>query len=748
MNLFTPNKSASPPKDSDNRGVEPSVGPSPSSQTNPDLEALVRQQAAELEGLRRRLEKAELASPKTPRLTTEALAEFRGRERLAGWMKQTAESLEQYVQQVPRADMEGTEDLTPGEVLANRVWDTLWDSHKAYEGRQRAREYAESAEGKQLHALRWSQASAHPTDSFRWRGVRFVREGGVLKWVNASGRKVPVSAPAPGEYRRCKAHSPETTAPKHWHFRCPHWAWLDDLAGGGWGGRRAAFCSRAVPAVVAPEVASGFVASFAGLAFAWERLAKSDERAYPRVAAMHSWKQRTRQRYGSAIHQLAELEACIPARPLPEILSLRMAERAADGHSASGLRGLASAVRAAEDLALVPRVVAAPHWRIAKLGRGPGPQEYVSPRALVHIWNAATAPDDRAVAALAGLSWTMWLRVGEAASIRCCDLDRKEGLWFYSTKVGEPGWVCRPAAAYARSWMEFLRVYCQAKGKQPEEPVFDGGPPFLEDTIGGLLRDTKWADARWHALRRGGSAACWVRKSAAQYFLFWGRWAGLRTAMGYALGFRDPEVVGNLVLPHVNEAVGLGPRGTVLSAALWGMAMCDLSRFAEPPMDPPHPSPPPLLGPTGSTLVEDVQEEHGVGAAAADDPEPCPSPAVAGPPSEPRPTSPSPACAPSASPGLPPDVIVLSDSDSDADVGDGSGVCRGKECVPNMGSVAAPADAFRVGAPGAGGVGSRKRPRDPGSRRQQYAPPPSPCPAVPCAFPVPGGWLRCGYPDR
>ena len=232
-----------------------------------------------------------------------------------------------------------------------------------------------------------------------------------------------------------------------------------------------------MPAAVAPEVASGFVASFAGLASAWERLAKLDERAYPPVAAMHSWKQRTRQQYGSAIHQLAEFEACIPARPLPEILSLCMAERAADGHSASGLRGLASAVRAAEDLALVPRVVAALHWRIAKSGRGPGPQAYVSPRALVHIWSAATAPDDRAVAALAALSWTMWLRVGEAASIRCCDLDRKEGLWFYSTKVGEPAWVCRPAAAYARSWMEFFRVYCQAKGKQPDEPVFEGGPP-------------------------------------------------------------------------------------------------------------------------------------------------------------------------------------------------------------------------------------------------------------------------------
>ena len=259
-----------------------------------------------------------------------------------------------------------------------------------------------------------------------------------------------------------------------------------------------------MPAAIAPEVASGFVASFAGLASAWERLANSDERAYPRVVAMHSRKQRTRQRYGSAIHQLAEFEACIPTRPLPELLSLCMAERAADGHSASGLRGRASAVRAAQDLALVCRVVAALHWRIAKSGRGPGPQAYVSPRALVHLRNAATAPDNRAVAALAALSWTMWLRVGEAASIRCCDLDRKEGLWFYSTKVGEPGWVCRPAAAYARSWMEFLRVYCRAKGKQPEEPVFEGVAPFLEDAIGRLLRDTKWADARWHALRRGG----------------------------------------------------------------------------------------------------------------------------------------------------------------------------------------------------------------------------------------------------
>ena len=194
--------------------------------------------------------------------------------------------------------------------------------------------------------------------------------------------------------------------------------------------------------------------------------------------------------------------------------------------------------------------------------------------------------------------------------------------------------------------------------------------------------------------------------------------------MGYALGFRDPEVVGDLVLPHVGEAVGLGPRGTFLPAALWGLAMYDLSRFTEPPMEPPHPSPPPLLGHAGGSLVEDVQEEKGIAAATVDGPQSCPSPAVPGPLSEPRPTSPSPPCTQSASPELPPEVISLSDFDSDEDIGDGSGVRRVMECVPNMGSVTAPADAFRVGAPGPGGVESRKRPREPGSRRQQYAPPP------------------------
>ena len=315
-----------------------------------------------------------------------------------------------------------------------------------------------------------------------------------------------------------------------------------------------------------------------------------------------------------------------------------MAERAADGHSASGLRGLASAVRAAEDLALVPRVVAALHWRIAKSGRGPGPQAYVSPRALVHIWNATTAPDDRAVAALAALgrpppSGTVTSAVRRASGSTAPRLGSPDGSVGQPRLMQGPGWSSSGSAAKLRE-----------SGLTSQFSRGGGGGGFLEDAISRLLRDTKWADARWHALRRGGSAACWVRKPAAQYFLFWGRWAGLRTSMGYALGFRDPEVVGDLVLPHVGEAVGLGPRGTVLPAALWGLAIYDLSRFTEPPMEPPHPSPPPLLGHAGGSLVEDVPEEQGIAATTVGGPQSCPSPAVPGPLSEPQPTSPSPHC--------------------------------------------------------------------------------------------------------
>ena len=62
-----------------------------------------------------------------------------------------------------------------------------------------------------------------------------------------------------------------------------------------------------------------------------------------------------RQRYGFAIHQLAEFEASVPFPSLRGVFSFWMAERASDGHSVCGMRGLASAVQAAEGLEVIPK---------------------------------------------------------------------------------------------------------------------------------------------------------------------------------------------------------------------------------------------------------------------------------------------------------------------------------------------------------------------------------------------------------
>ena len=201
------------------------------------------------------------------------------------------------------------------------------------------------------------------------------------------------------------------------------------------------------------------------------------------------------------------------------------------------------------------------------------------------------------------------------------------------------------------------------------------------------------------------------------------------------------------MLPHVGEAVGLGPRGTVLPAALWGLAMYDLPRFTKPPMEPPHPSPPPLLVHAGGSLVEDVPDEQGNADATVDNPQSCPSPAVPGPLSEPRPTSPS---CPAPSP--PPLSCPLRSSSCPIltrmrmlEMGRGFvglwSVCQiwGALLLRQMPS------GFERPA-----LGGRSPVSDPGNRGHggsSTRPPPPPCPAVPCAFPFPGGWPRCGCPD-
>ena len=62
----------------------------------------------------------------------------------------------------------------------------------------------------------------------------------------------------------------------------------------------------------------------------------------------------------------------------------------------------------------------------------------------------------------------------------------------------------------------------------------------MERIFADLLRDSPYSDHRWHPLRRGGAAAAFHRSPNVAYFVWWGRWKRLDTALEYALGYSDP----------------------------------------------------------------------------------------------------------------------------------------------------------------------------------------------------------------
>ena len=97
------------------------------------------------------------------------------------------------------------------------------------------------------------------------------------------------------------------------------------------------------------------------------------------------------------------------------------------------MRGIFPAIRALEDLRVVPPIDLPLHGRIVRGGGGGGMPK---PRTTPHrfMWGAAKTSSQKLVAALAILSWVCFLRVGETATIRPCEAgpssrDGTEGRW-------------------------------------------------------------------------------------------------------------------------------------------------------------------------------------------------------------------------------------------------------------------------------------------------------------------------------
>ena len=135
----------------------------------------------------------------------------------------------------------------------------------------------------------------------------------------------------------------------------------------------------------------------------WDDAAKGDGEGSVPARAVQAWRPSTRQWSQSAIGQLAAVEARESPDPgIAEVLAVCLSEKSDEGQPASGMRGISSAVRALEDMRIVPPLVGAIHRRIAGGGGGakPGAQDYATPEMLRHLWRRAASERDRAFVAL------------------------------------------------------------------------------------------------------------------------------------------------------------------------------------------------------------------------------------------------------------------------------------------------------------------------------------------------------------
>ena len=257
---------------------------------------------------------------------------------------------------------------------------------------------------------------------------------------------------------------------------------------------------------------------------------------------------------------------------MAEVLAVCLSEKADEGQSASGMRGIFSAVRALEDICIVPPLVGVIHRRIAGGGAKPGVHDYATPKMLRHLWQRADTEEDRAFVALIFVSWICFWRVGEAASVRPFDLLEAGGVSFYRTKSGgSKGWHGRPLFKFGMSWAGYLSDYCGRQNLPLDEPIFRAWGAVLEDWLATLLRRSRWGNYAWHSLRRGGAASCWNQKPRLPYLRWWGGWASTGIAMRYATAFLDPGVLAPLALPWPGSEVGEPQVVNCLS--VWGFAM-------------------------------------------------------------------------------------------------------------------------------------------------------------------------------
>ena len=171
---------------------------------------------------------------------------------------------------------------------------------------------------------------------------------------------------------------------------------------------------------------------------------------------------------------------------------------------------------------------------------------------------------------------------GGSATCSGCECSKRPPLHHETCK--RPAWLPSPLqkwggrrkrdalGRWAARWAAYLLALV-GESADPAQPFAERGASGLEETIKDMLRNSWWSHLRWHAFRRGGCAVCYHRGPDLQFLLWWGRWRRLQTALEYATGYADQEVVGPLLLPVADAGDFVGSVLEVPLQDLWPEAM-------------------------------------------------------------------------------------------------------------------------------------------------------------------------------
>ena len=147
---------------------------------------------------------------------------------------------------------------------------------------------------------------------------------------------------------------------------------------------------------------------------------------------------------------------------------------------------------------------------------------------------------------MAVLAFTCLLRVGEAAPLRRGG-SRCRGLAFRTVKVA-PRIVRRRLGKYAQEWLGWLDA-TGATSAVVGAQFCPQGPAFMQSVMAAALGGSDNPHARWHAWRRGGSAALRWLGLPIKWLAWWGRWLSETVAVHYADAPDDFVVTTEAVLP-------------------------------------------------------------------------------------------------------------------------------------------------------------------------------------------------------